>query len=210
MNIGQRQLVEAINQIVREELALGQVPTVRRIMQRVNERFAGKALGRPLFTVRPATYRGRSRSSDWNAMVNELDADLQTLFRQHVHQADLLVRHFGQLDGRIRRLYTRIAELYDRILDMFLVVENIDGYFASFGDAFRTLAHVDMSQTTAWIDLETDTVVPPISQGGNKKVPLLEAEAVVEVGNEDGAYQSPSRLPTTPWTTITTRPGSGG
>lgn len=190
MNIGQRQLVEAINQIIREELVLGQVPTVRRIMQRVNERFAGKTLGRPLFTVRPATYRGRSRSSDWNAMVNELDADLQTLFRQHIHQADLLVRHFGQLDGRIRRLYSRIAELYDRILDMFLVVENTDGYFASFGDAFRTLTNVDMTQTTAWVDLETGHVVPPISQGGNRKAPVFDAEVSVEVENEDGTYQS--------------------
>ena len=190
MHVGQRQLIEAINQIVREELALGQVPTVQRIMQRVNERFAGKTLGRPLFQVRPATYRGRSRSADWNAMVHEIDADLQTLFRQHVHQADLLVRHFGQLDSRIRRLYTRIAELYDRILDMFLVVESIDGYFAAAGDAFRSLVKVDMNQTTAWIDLETGEVMPPIAQGGNRKVPLLDAQASVELENEKGTYTS--------------------
>lgn len=193
MNIGQRQLIQAINDIIRDEFQRGQVPTLRRLMQRINQQFQGKSIGQPLFTIRPAPYRQASSSADWNRMVEELETDLGMLFAQHLHQSDLLMRRYSQLETRLARINERISKANDRLLDLLMLLENTDGYFATYGDHFRSLEGLDMrpGQTTAWVDLSAGEVMPPISRGANRKLYLGDAETTVTVVEPEGAKYQP-------------------
>ncbi len=176
--------------IIRDELQKGIVPTVDTIISRLNKVFSGKILGMPTVRYRPATYRGRSNPSDWNATVEEIHTDLTLLYEENLDQINAILSDFNYSEVERRKLERQIGELEDRIENLLLLNTNAEGYLYSVYDDFRTLDKIDLDNTTAWIDLSLREVTPAHTKVGNVKADIVEANVSFEASPIDIIIES--------------------
>lgn len=176
MSIANRQLTNVVDKIIKEELQKGRVPSLDDVISRVNKFFAGSKLGRPFTKYRPAKSREESNPDDWNQTIEEIYQDLLLLHQENTDQVSRIISGFDYYEVEKRKLDRQIDELQNTIDELLLLNNNADGYLYSIYEDFTTLRNIDLSNTTAWIDLRERCATVQLSKVGNLELDLSDAQ----------------------------------
>jgi len=188
MSLAKRQLVALTEEALKEFYQAGYIPTIEEVAVRINEKIGDKTLGMPNVKYRPALSRRKSNPEDWNRTVDEIYTDLLLLYEESLAQINKILIDFDFCEVERRKVERQAAQLEDRIKELLLLNNNVDGYLYSVFDDLKTLEKIDLSNTSAWLDLGLSEVCLPYAKTGNTKLTTLPPEG--KLLNDEGVISS--------------------
>lgn len=189
MRIERRHLALLADQVIYEYLVeRGRMPSLLEIKRGIQQRLDGRNPGTPTLKHRPAPNRGVSSSADWRAMAQEIGVDLRTLYGDVMDQVSTLSRSFQYLETKRVKLEHRLRKVRKRVQELLLLTDQTNGYFATAFDTFADLTHIDLAQTSAWVNLEAGEVTPPVARTGNRLLAFQSPSVSITVSPDLPVY----------------------
>jgi len=115
-----------------------------------------------------------------NKMLWQADEDFYVLFEEFYLQATQSLRYLDRNDALLRRTIQDARRTGDIIHHDLLRLSDANGYFLGSFDTFKDLNLVSQSSTTAAIDLGTESVRLPRSQGVSNRLDLSHLRTVFQ------------------------------
>jgi len=162
MSISQIQKQMVIEEVARHYFSSGTRPRPIDVMKDVSAFFSKNPIGRP-FEIAPNNMQ--------TGLVSNVD-EMNDAFLRALINVSILYESFMQDTERSMDLYTvartrldnlraRRDEIESTIDDYLLSLSNTAGYFYSFSDVFSTLTNTDLTYTSAFVDVASNTVSIP-------------------------------------------------
>lgn len=145
-----------LEQIIRDLLSEGTVPTFSRIESEFDLYTNANDISKPLFLSKNAkAISGISSSASLFNQSNKLILqDLKVLYSHLLKITDVSVSTFDRWKTECDLLESRIKNLQERIQNLLFLAEDSDGYFSYIQDNFSDLLKVDVDNSTANIFLD--------------------------------------------------------
>lgn len=171
MSIASKRILAKLSEIIEASMQSGTMPDPADVQSELAKFVRTSLPNGPISVFRPQQYRGTFNIASYDSMVAEIVEDLQFSFAEQVDQANRLLKALDEVDTRHGAFMHQVDTLSD-LLDVLLLSEpRASGYFYAIIDNLRDLAKVDMSQTTAEVDLASGSVFLPMTMG-SKKIPF--------------------------------------
>lgn len=175
MPIKRRQLDNLVETILREELCKGQVPNSRQFLLRLNRALTEHKLGTP--TTKAYRVQGNSSINvdKHNEFINTTRDDLEVLYSELIQSVDATLKNFDYFEVEKKKLEYQIEKMRAELVNVLLVSDKSNQYIHTIYDTFSDINLVDLSKTTAEVDIANNQVV--LSQSGSQKMNLTSAKA---------------------------------
>jgi hypothetical protein len=161
-------------QIIREILSEGQIPSVAEIATRLESLRSSNDISRPLFDA--STYEAVEGESSSAAAINSANSDilrdLKVAYRHLLKVADQSTTNFDRWRAESNVLEARLDDLEERICSLLLLERDTEGFFNFVQDSFADLSRVDSALTTAHVDLPRKRVTIGTSNIGATRIDL--------------------------------------
>lgn len=175
MSIADRQLRNALNNIIGEAMRGGRLPTLNELRRKLDKHFSKYALGQPTMQLRLLERRQQSDAAMWNETIDEVYEDLSVLYEEIVGKSELIISNFDYAETERRRLDRRLNELTSRIQDMLVLSGASQTYTHSFTESFNSLTMVDTDKSNCFVDLRAREVTPMPTKVGTVRLDLSNA-----------------------------------
>lgn len=160
MGIHEKRFLKAINQIIKEELQQGNLPSSREVMWRLNQYLRDHNLSRPNYDFKPIR-RGRLASSfEYNDVMERVYEDLETLYENTIDLHNGLDQNFNKFEVDKSKLEYQINSLENKLKELILLYGK-SGFLNSVYDVFDDLEKVDVANSTAHVDIKRNEVSIP-------------------------------------------------
>lgn len=164
MSIRRKQIVQVVNNIIKEELISGEFPSPRLVMNRLNTIIRRHGLGNPTMVPRliadyPEAAPVKANPADYNRTMQEVYEDLSTIYEEIMEQADRLDSNFILFETEKERLEYEIEALSAHIKNLIMVADNSNNYVHSVYDYFADMSKIDMANTDAAIEIGRGVVI---------------------------------------------------
>lgn len=188
MNIRERRFNRIVNQILREELQKGNLPSSKEFIWKVNQYLQSHDISKPSFVLNRARKGTTARASDYNKTMNSVYDDLSMLYKSVVDEHNSAIKNFNKFDVEKAKLDYELNNLENELKEMILLYGK-DGYLQSVYDMFNDFTSVDTSSTTAHVDITAHEVTIPNLKNTSKKIlptsiatfdPLADIVAVID------------------------------
>ena len=162
MSIALRYREYLANQILIEYL-LNQInPTISQLesdLRDYDEWFTDMSKPQISFKDVSVEEREESSASKFNETQVSLSDDLKVLYQHTAAQIDSSVQFLNRNLSEVSMLKSILKELEDEVDQLLLANKDTEGYFQFFMDSFKSLKFVDLSSTTAEVDLNGAYVI---------------------------------------------------
>ena len=144
-----------LNRILVEILLSGQTPSITTITDTYNTFITGRDLSQPLFSTSDFTVTSKEPASAslYNSMNQSIQQDLVVLFRHLFRTSDQAMINFERWKTECKFLEGQLDSLTDRIQNLLLTTQNIEGYFSYVQDNFVDTSKIDLTYTNTFINL---------------------------------------------------------
>lgn len=150
-----------IENIIKEFLQRGEVPTLEQIEQEFNRIAAGQDLASSNFTSDEwkVSRRENSSATKYNSMNSEIHQDLSVLYKSLLDNSDRSVHLFSRWQARATSLETRLRGLESRIARLLTLTQDTSGFFSIVGDKFTDTKLIDLDRSTdVFINLQQNII----------------------------------------------------
>jgi len=179
MNIKNIQSQKILKKILQKELKSGVNPTDETLAYLFKKKTKGKIMGMPFTELKEIKERERSDSKKYNAMLDETEDDLGTLFQSLNKQNKDIINNFAIQENEKIKLLANIQFLKNEIYKLLTVSSKSNPYIYNLSENFSSLVNIDLSKTDAFINLQEKNVSLGVSQKDLLKVPLSNASITI-------------------------------
>jgi hypothetical protein len=156
MGIAERYREFIANKILIEYLLDQTNPTISQLesdLRKVDEWFTDMSKPQISFKDADVEEREESSASKFNETQDSLSDDLHVLYQHTAAQIDSSVQFLNRNLSEVSMLKSVLKELEDEVDQLLLANKDTEGYFQFFMDSFKSLKFVDLTSTTAEVDL---------------------------------------------------------
>jgi len=171
MSIYERRVNEIMEDITKDALVAGRIPTPVEAVRKLKELFRGIDPSLPRMQLRMQPHRSRFDRAGFNSSVEEAVDDLNLLYSEGVDTLTRVINGLNADDINHKALTYQLSIIDDLLESLLLAEPGASGYFFSVYDSFNDLSKTDLQETTADVDLASGLVRLPIA-GGIKKLNL--------------------------------------
>jgi len=167
-----------VEQIIREILAEGENPSSTEIEDRFDEFEETNDISKALFIAKNylVAENTSSSSSLYNTTNSDVLRDLQVLYRHLFKVSDQSIKNFNRWRDESRLLETRLNNLEEKITSLLLLSEDTAGYFNFIQDNFVDTSKTDLTNSTAYVNIDKGIVQIGTSSIGATRVNLENLE----------------------------------
>jgi hypothetical protein len=183
MSIRRAQIENTIGDLTRIFYSQGRKPTLASILEATSEYFSAYPAGVPI-PLPLDDIRGKERSDvdAMNIIMNTLQANLELAYEVSQEQVAEIMELTTALRTYIDRLKAQRRRVEAQIDDYLLSLYNSDGYFYSISDIFSDLELVDLTMTTAYVNIQAGVVqLPTVSSLSRVLEPREYSAPIVQV-----------------------------
>jgi hypothetical protein len=140
----------------------GEKPTERDTLEDVSSFFSENPIGRP-FAINSSNIRTGLPSDvdELNDNILRSVINMSVLYESLTQDMEKSMSLHSIASARLEQLRTRRDKIESDIDDYLLALNDVSGFFYSFSDYFSTLDYTDTELSTAFVDIETDSVSIP-------------------------------------------------
>jgi hypothetical protein len=157
LSIRERRFAKAVNKILREELQKGNLPSSKEFIWKVNQYLEKTNLSGPSLEFKNVRAKSTARSGDYNNVLDRAYEDLETLYENAVDQQNKSLKHFNKFDVEKDKLDYQLLSLENQLKELILLYGN-SGYLNSVYDIFADMSSIDLTKTTANVDISNHEV----------------------------------------------------
>jgi len=166
-------LLDAYKQVILEDLLVtslkqGIVPLLETLDSELEAEITAHGLSN-IFSIQNAKvdYKEVSSAAKWNEIQHDLNLDLKALYLLYnsLMQENTLV--FDSTNDKLDGLLIELKQLEDRIENLLLLSRNSEGFMAFVSDTFSDVRQINLSETTAYVDLASQLVQANFEVGGD-------------------------------------------
>lgn len=171
MSISRVQRDRVMEAIAKVMFMSGEKPALSQIARDASSFFAKNPIGQPFNA--PVDSLAGSLVSDpdaFNNLMANAIVNLEVLYAAANIQIKDILEFTSILNAELDRLQGRRKQLTSRIDDYMFSMYNTDGYFYSFSDNFAGLSYVDLSMTSAHVDMKYGCVSIPADAATSKVI----------------------------------------
>jgi hypothetical protein len=189
VGIRDKRFYRAINRILREELQKGNLPSSKEFSWRLNNYLREFDLSRPEYNFKPVREGSTASSYEYNKTMDAVYGDLSTLYESTIDLHNMLAKNFSKFEVDKSKLEYEVNILESKLKELILLYSK-NGFLSTVYDVFDDMAKVDVTKSTAHVDIKAHTAaIPEIKNTSRKIVPnasvafsmLPEIENEVEV-----------------------------
>lgn len=160
--------------IIKDILIEGSSPTVSVINTEYDSFITDNDITKPLFISKnyKVTSGDCSSASLYNTGNSLILQDLRVLYRHLFKISDRIIETFDRWRNETKILDSRLNSLESRITSLLLISEDIEGYFNFVQDDFVDASKTDMSETTAYLNVDKNVVSIGTNSIGATKIDL--------------------------------------
>lgn len=163
MSIRTRQLKRFINGIIESELKAGRIPTYELIMMRLRSLLVDWQPGTPTMVIRSWIPDTRCNVAELNATLGELHDDLTDLYDESGDISERILLNFRKSQLERDALRTELAHTEDNLLALLMTARDVAGLCRYYVETFPDTDKINLTNSTAIIDLEAGAVRLPYS-----------------------------------------------
>lgn len=157
MSIRERRLNKAINQILREELQKGNLPSSKEFVWKLNQYLQDNDISGPSYKFKPVRKGSVARSKDLNQTLEAVYSDFDTLYVSVIEQHNASIKHFNKYEIEKAKLDYEIGNLENKLKELILLYAE-EGFLNSVYDMFTDFSQIDGANTTANVDIASHEV----------------------------------------------------
>jgi hypothetical protein len=171
LGIHEKRFLKAINQIIKEELQKGNLPSSKEVMWRLNQYLRDHNLSRPNYDFKPVRRGMLARSYDYNDTMHRVHEDLETLYENTIDLHNGLDKNFNKFEVDKSKLEYQINSLENKLKELILLYGK-SGFLNSVYDVFDDLEKINVANTTAHVDIKRHEVsIPDIKSTSTRIMP---------------------------------------
>lgn len=148
-------------------LKAGRAPTLAAVREHL---LKADLLPRPLLKVVPQRFRRPFDLPAHNQMLEEIEADVTVLQKEFYEQIFTSLRRLDRQDLLLHRYFLEAKRANDLLEYQLLTLNAATGYFFGIFDTFVDLEKVDLTRSTAEIDLGTESIRLPRAR--SRRLPM--------------------------------------
>lgn len=171
MSIYDRRVDEILEEVTKNALVAGRVPTSVEVTRYLKQLMEGKDPSQPRMQLRVQPWRSRFNRIGFNNSIKEAKGDLDLLYAEFVDTMTRVINGLNADDINHKAISYQLGIVDDLLEALLLAEPGASGYFFSVFDSFNDLSKTDQENTTADLDLASGTVRLPMA-GGVKKLDL--------------------------------------
>lgn len=183
-------LLEDVAHILYSE---GSKPTTAEIMKLIAKHISEYPAGSPLpVPLRDGNTSQVSDPKEFNRFIDNTKVNLDVLYESMLGQLDQALQLVNTMVDDVKRLAKRRRELESLVDDYLLATVNSEGYFYAISDVFSTLNRVDLSLTSAQVNVDKGEISLPSVPYTTQKVPAefyRQPTLAVQVDGEAHSYR---------------------
>lgn len=172
MSIRDRQIRNATEKIIEEELKSGRYPNPDKLRHRLRKFLQENTPGFPSMKLRYWPYRGVSDPDDFNKLQEEVYDDISNLYAEDAHQTLKLLQTFDYSEMERQRIFHELRIIEARTKEMLMKVSEAEGYLTSFAETFDDYSKIDTSRTTCSINFRHNFAYLPSGTQAHRKIHL--------------------------------------
>jgi hypothetical protein len=165
-----------LEQIIEAILEDGQLPTTSEIDDRFDAFTTANDISQPVFGAKDhkVSEGDNSSATAYNTINEEIKRDLQVAFRHLFKVSDRSIRSFERWRSESKLIEARLIDLEERISTLLLLSADTAGFFNFVQDNFVDTSKTDLSLTTAYVNVDKQTVTIGTSSAGSTRYDLSE------------------------------------
>jgi hypothetical protein len=159
-------LYKTLERARKQALAKGEVPSIDALSRTVVEVVDP---GFPKTQLLTHSRKSKLRIKDYNKTLEDAQEDYELIYSELILQASRSLRSLDRGDALIRRLIYEGRTVNDLLTHELLMTKGVGGFFLGSFDTFRDVSKVDLTNTTAAVDIGTESVRLPRNRGETKR-----------------------------------------
>lgn len=172
MGIVERQISERLDRVLERALKDGYLPTSRYVNRSLNQ-FQTRVNGGPIFRPVRAERLGQFPVKSWNRELEEVEFDLNVLYKELVSQAITLMRRVNWAETSYRAQRGQLERIITILEDLRFTSENSDTAFIGISDTLSDMSKIDLDSSTKGVqDLQEEALVVPPTSLGTKRLKM--------------------------------------
>lgn len=175
MGLKQRKLQALTEQIIKEQLKKGNLPTSRNFIFELNKRLEEEDPSRPSFSFRTARKSMAAKASQINEAFDSVYKDLSFLYTSIIELEENVGLNFEKFRREKEKIEKEINILEKELVEKIMLYQNT-GFLAYSFDTFDNMEKIDTEKTTVDVDTQKNEVVLNNNKTRSK---LIEQEASV-------------------------------
>lgn len=177
MSIKNRRLQQAVDNIIKEELQLGELPSSNKVITRINTYTQMNDLSKPSFNPKTAI-KGRTISSDeYSESLTSIKNDLDILYSSAIYLINENMNKMYGYEIERRKLEYQLDKMEDELRELVMLYSD-SGALDTVFDSFADMSKVDVSKTTAHINIDAKEVTISNEQTVPSKINIPNGSAI--------------------------------
>lgn len=175
MSINDTYLELILIKIINDLLVEGEIPTSSKIESVIDEYLTEYDFSKPLFkydTTNIVSYNEVSSVLKQNNTYSTIKQDLLVLFKHLLQTTDQVILNFDRWREEAKLLESKLSTLEQRIDNLLLLTEDTSGYLNYIQDNFVDTSKIDLSNTTAYPNVNKNYIAIGTSSIGATKINL--------------------------------------
>jgi len=169
MTIKMRKLDVAINNIIKEELMKGEMPSSDKTTSKINAYISQNDLSAPNLLVRLAQRGLTVSSEDYKKMLDESFNDLSILYSSAIKLNNMATTNLNKYEVERKRLEYQLDKLEKELQELLLLYSD-SGAVNSVYDTFSDMSKIDQQLTNANVDITKNEVTIKASRTETTKI----------------------------------------
>jgi len=158
--------------IIRQLLEDGTAPSVGEIADQLDTFLEDNDISQPLFNNNSYNVAWNENASalKWNNCNEAINKDIRVLYKHLISTTDQSIQDFDRWRIGARLLEGRLDDLQERLTSLLLIAQDTAGYFNFMQDNFVNTSKVDLSATTAYVNIDKGIVTLGTSSTGATRI----------------------------------------
>lgn len=152
MSIAQLKINTIIESVIKERFKEGKFPEAQQIITDIYNKLKDEDLYMPVYSFQPIEYEEKTNSSMYNRMLDEIEIDLHILYHTAMNLSKSMTDHIIRQSVEHEQLKNELTNLKNELKTKILSYSR-KGILTTFYDDFIDMQKINMSRTTANVDL---------------------------------------------------------
>lgn len=178
MSIRDKRFLAAINQIIHQEIQKGNLPSSKEFAYKFNQYLRTHDLSQPSYQYQAVRSGQTVSSNQHNQNMMEIHNDLSLLYDNIIDIYNRLASYFTSFTTGRDNIEYQINDVESKLKEMILLYNGV-GYLNTVFDVFNDTTKVDVSTTSAEVDIKNHQAAIPSIKGSTIRI-IPSASAVAQ------------------------------